>query len=259
MPVINSQAKERLGYPTQKPESLLEQIVKSSSNESDVILDAYCGCGTTVAVAERLGRNWIGIDITYQSIAVVLKRFEEHFPKSKEQIILNGVPKDFPSAEALAHKQDDRLRKEFEKWAVLTYSNNRAMINEKKGGDKGIDGIGIMLDRKDNKDDFKNIIFSVKSNKTLNPAVIRELEGTVNRTESAVGILITLYEMENLVKESKLCGLYENTMTGQTYPKIEVVNIKQIIDGARMKIPTSLEILKKAELKSKDIQDELGI
>src|SRR5690606_5646733 len=79
IPEINSQAKERLGYPTQKPETLLERIIAASSNEGDIVLDAYCGCGTTVAVAERLNRKWIGMDITYQSISLILKRLEEHF------------------------------------------------------------------------------------------------------------------------------------------------------------------------------------
>ena len=132
-PLINSQARERLGYPTQKPEALLERIIKVSSNEGDVVLDAYCGCGTTVAVSQRLNRQWIGIDITYQSISLILKRLEDTFGKGVlEQLKLNGIPKDMESAVALANKKDDRTRKEFEKWAVLTYTNNSAIINARK-------------------------------------------------------------------------------------------------------------------------------
>ncbi|MFM5996569.1 MAG: DNA-methyltransferase, partial [Dolichospermum sp.] len=117
---INNSSKERLGYPTQKPESLLERIIQASSNEGDVILDAYCGCGTTVAVSQRLNRQWIGIDITYQSISLILKRLEDSFGKGVlENITISGIPKDMKSAEALALKKDDRTRKEFEKWAVL--------------------------------------------------------------------------------------------------------------------------------------------
>lgn len=124
---------ERLGYPTQKPERLLERIINTSSKEHDTILDAYCGCGTSVAVAQTLNRQWIGIDITYQSISLILKRLEDTFGKTiADSVELNGVPEDMESAIALAHKKDDRVRKEFEKWAVLTYSNNKAMINEKK-------------------------------------------------------------------------------------------------------------------------------
>jgi DNA modification methylase len=159
---------ERLGYPTQKPLALLERIIKVSSNEGDIILDIYCGCGTTIAVAEHLKRKWIGVDITYQSISLILKRLEEHFDKKTvDNIILNGVPKDMDSAVALAHKLDDRTRKEFEKWAVLTFSNNKAIVNEKKGGDGGIDGISFVADMSDNNEPItKEVIFSVKSDKT---------------------------------------------------------------------------------------------
>jgi hypothetical protein len=254
--MISSQAAERLGYPTQKPESLLERIIKASSNEGDVILDAYCGCGTTVAVAERLNRKWIGIDITYQSISLILKRLEKHFGATVlKNITLSGVPEDFKSAEALANKKDDRTRKEFEKWAILTYSNNRAMINEKKGGDGGIDGIAYLLDFNTKKEqDYKQILFSVKSNKVLTPSVIRDLNGTIEREGAVMGILLTLYPMENLIKESKKYGMYDNSAFGQSYPKIQVINIQEILDGKTMKIPTSLEVLKEAEQKTKTKQ-----
>ncbi|MFM5959183.1 MAG: DNA methyltransferase, partial [Dolichospermum sp.] len=114
IPFIAPSAKERLGYPTQKPEALLERIIKASSNEDDIILDAYCGCGTTVAVAQKLNRQWIGIDITYQSISLILKRLEDSFPGVLKTIKLHGIPKDIESARALANKTDDRTRKEFE-------------------------------------------------------------------------------------------------------------------------------------------------
>ncbi|MFM6309162.1 MAG: DNA methyltransferase, partial [Dolichospermum sp.] len=95
--------KEYLGYPTQKPEALLERIIKASSNENDIVLDAYCGCGTTVAVCQKLDRQWIGIDITYQSISLILKRLEDSFPGVLKTIKLHGIPKDIESARALAN------------------------------------------------------------------------------------------------------------------------------------------------------------
>lgn len=256
---LSSHDSERLGYPTQKPESLLERIIKASSNENETILDAFCGCGTTVAVAERLNRKWIGIDITYQSISLILKRLEEHFGISTLQnTTINGVPQDFESAVLLANKQDDRTRKEFEKWAVLTYSNNRATINEKKGGDGGIDGIAYMVDYGEkNKEEIKQVLFSVKSNKTLTPSVIRDLNGTLEREKAAIGIIITLYPMDNLVKESKKYGTYQNTMFGQTFSKIEVISIAEILEGKTMKLPTTLQVLKKAEQKKKAIKKTL--
>ena len=113
------------------------------------MLDAYCGCGTTVAVSQRLNRRWIGMDITYQSIALILKRLDDTFGKGvSDAVTLSGVPRDMASATALAHKKDDRVRKEFEKWAVLTYTGNRATVNQKKGADAGIDGTCVLSDRK---------------------------------------------------------------------------------------------------------------
>ncbi len=252
---INSQSKERLGYPTQKPETLLERIIKASSNEGDVILDAYCGCGTTIAVAQKLNRNWIGIDITYQSISLIMKRLEDSFGKSvleKDNFTISGIPEDFESAVALANKEDDRVRKEFEKWIVLTYSNNRAIINDKKGGDGGIDGTAFVVDYDDKQEQvFEQAIFSVKSNKTLSPTVIRDLYGTVEREKAVIGYLLTLYEMPNLVKEAGKYGNYQNKMFGHTYPKIEVINVQEILEGKKMYLPT-IEVLKKAERKTQE-------
>jgi site-specific DNA-methyltransferase (adenine-specific) len=125
------------------------------------VLDAYCGCGTSVAVAQALKRKWIGIDITFQSIALILKRLEDRFGSEvPDAVVLDGVPKDMKSATALAHKKDDRLRKEFEKWAVLTYTSNRAVINEKKGADAGTDARAFFMT---GKNDNAKIIFQVKS------------------------------------------------------------------------------------------------
>jgi DNA modification methylase len=118
IPFIAPSAKERLGYPTQKPEKLLEKVILASSNVGDVVLDAYCGCGTTVAVAHRLGRSWIGIDITYQSISLILKRLADQYPADwatiEKNLVLDGVPRDIASARAFANRKDDKTRKEFE-------------------------------------------------------------------------------------------------------------------------------------------------
>lgn len=254
-PLLSPTCKERLGYPTQKPEALLERIIKASSNEDDVILDAYCGCGTTVAVAEKLNRRWIGIDITYQSISLILKRLEEQKPESMDNIELNGIPKDFKSAVDLANKKDDRTRKEFEKWVILSYSKNRAMINEKKGGDAGIDGVAYIVHSKNAKE-TKKIIFSVKSNKNLTPAVIRELNGTVEREQAAVGILLTLYPMPNLVKESNRYGFYHNEFSNNDYPKIKVISVEDIFEGKCIELPNVMtDTLRRAEQRSE--QDNL--
>ncbi|MCL4254899.1 MAG: site-specific DNA-methyltransferase, partial [Anaerolineae bacterium] len=158
---IAARGKEYLGYPTQKPKKLLERIIRASTQEGDVVLDAYCGCGTTISVAERLKRRWIGIDITYQSISLVLRRLYDEFGMQiLDSITIDGIPRDLESAKALAKKKDDRLRKEFEKWAILTYTNNRAIINDKKGADQGIDGIAYFMTGIDSN---AKAVFQVKS------------------------------------------------------------------------------------------------
>lgn len=246
IPPINSQASERLGYPTQKPEALLERIIKASSNKGDVILDAYCGCGTTIAVAERLERNWIGIDITYQSISLMLKRLEDSFGKNVlDKIELNGIPKDLESAKALATKPDDRTRKEFEKWAVLTYSNNRAVINDKKGADKGIDAIAYFQGDKDNRE---KIVFQVKSG-NVKSGDIRDLQGTMTLQGAALGIFITLKPpSKDMIQTAKSAGIYRGRYMSQSVDKIEIVTVQEILEQKkRLDVILTFEVLKAAE------------
>ena len=259
IPFINQVSKERLGYPTQKPEALLERIINASSNENDIILDAYCGCGTTVAVSQRLNRQWVGIDITYQSISLVLKRLEDSFGKEVLKTIkLHGIPKDLESAKALANKQDDRTRKEFEKWAVLTYSNNRAVINTKKGADKGIDGIAYFYG---NQGEQEKIIFQVKSGK-VKSGDIRDLIGTMTLENASMAIFITL---ENPTKEmiatAKQAGFYKSKYFSQPYDKILIVTIQDIIENqARLNVKLGLEVLKSAEKQQETVkQTELEL
>ena len=253
---------ELLGYPTQKPEKLLERIIKASSNKNDIVLDAYCGCGTTIAVAERLKRRWIGIDITYQSIGVILRRLEDSFKKDKDvlnNIHLDGIPKDIESARALANNEDDRLRKEFEKWAVLTYTNNRASINEKKGADKGVDGTAYILEGKDK---HKKILFSVKSGERIKSGDIRDLNGSMQRDGAVMGIFLTLEPpTKPMITESKSAGFYTYKLTGTKYPVIDIITIEEMLNGARLNIPTShsIEVLKKAPAVRKGEQIEFII
>lgn len=237
---------EYLGYQTQKPEALLERLIKAASDEGDTVLDAYCGCGTTIVVAQRLNRKWIGMDITYQSISLVLRRLEHAFGEGLlATIVTDGIPRDMESAVALAHKKDDRLRKEFEKWAVLTYTNNRAVINEKRGADAGIDGIAYF---KTGKTDNAKIIFQVKSG-NVNRGDIAKLRGDMDREQAALAILITLEPpTAPMVKEAKGAGQYRHEDMGRSYNKISIVTVREIVeDGRRLEIPMSLEVLAAAK------------
>lgn len=247
---------ERLGYPTQKPLGLLERIIEAHTKKSDVILDAYCGCGTTVAAAENLERSWIGIDITYQSIALIIKRFKDAFGKTiADAISLSGIPQDMKSAEALAHKKEDKLRKEFEKWAALTYSDNQAIIHEKKGADGGIDAIIKFVE------DAKRIgtvIISVKSGH-VNVESIRNLWATVEREKVAIGVLLTLEEpTKPMIQEAKEAGVYKHPLMGRNFDRLQIVKVKEIVENkVRFNLPMGLSALKSAKKAEKEKQEEL--
>lgn len=243
VPPINPRAAERLGYPTQKPEALLERIIKASSNEGDTVLDAYCGCGTTVAVAQRLNRRWIGIDITYQSIALILKRLADRYPEAwpeiEANIKLDGVPRDLQSAMALANRKDDKTRKEFEKWAILTFSRNQARINEKKGADGGIDGIAyFMLD----KDRTGKAIFQVKS-RPGNRADLATLNSDRLREKAEFGFLIcTSLPTRPMLEEIRAAGKFAHPLLNREDDRLQVVTVAELFDhpgraGVRLDLP----------------------
>ena len=228
--MVGRTSAERLGYPTQKPEALLERIIKASSNPGDTVLDAYCGCGTTVAVAQRLGRAWIGIDIdididiTYQSISLILKRLQDKFPDTwpaiEANILLDGVPRDLASAKALANRRDDKTRKEFEKWAVLTYSRNQARINERKGADGGIDGIAHFLIDKDTNG---KAIFQVKSG-GANRATLATLNSDRMREKAEFGFLITMDPPTKAMQgEVAAAGKYRHPLLDREDDRLQVV------------------------------------
>jgi len=233
-----SQGSEYLGYPTQKPEALLERIICASSNEGDTVLDAYCGCGTTVAVAQRLNRRWIGIDITYQSISLILKRLHDKYPADwpaiEADMLLDGVPRDLASAVALANRKDDRTRKEFEKWAVLTYSNNQARINDKKGGDGGIDGIAYFLI---DKDENGKAVFQVKSG-GANRATLATLNSDRQREKAEFGILITMDQPTKAMRvEIAEAGKYKHPLLNREDDRLQVITVAEILAGKRLDLP----------------------
>jgi DNA modification methylase len=253
---VNSQAKERLGWPTQKPTALLARIIKSSSNEGDVILDAFCGCGTTISVAQRLNRKWIGIDITYQAISTILNRLEDEFSMMDlKNIVQNGSPKDMESAHALAHKRDDRLRKEFEKWAILTYCNHKAVINEKKGADRGIDGVTYILTTESKS---AKMVLQAKSG-VVGRGDIAKLQGDMEDADLAA--LITFEEPTKPMRDkAKAAGSFRHELTGKICDKIRIVTIKEMIEGkVRLDLPQDFETFKSAVRQLDGKQMELDL
>ncbi|NQS98379.1 MAG: restriction endonuclease [candidate division Zixibacteria bacterium] len=230
---IMSFSKEKLGYATQKPLALLERIIKASSNPGDIVFDPFCGCGTTIEAAEKLDRNWIGIDITYHAINLITKRLNDAFGGECDYSII-GLPEDYPSAQALA-TQDSY---EFQWWALDLVGARPAggVDDKKKGADKGIDGIYPFIDDMDRKS--KIAIVSVKGGKT-GPEHIRDLKGTVEREKAAMGILITLSPPTEAMRvEAATAGSYESEVFKKRYPKIQIISVKEYFEeGLRVKLP----------------------
>ena len=232
---IGSQAKERLGYPTQKPETLLERIVEASSNEGDVVLDAFCGCGTAVAVAQRLNRRWIGIDITHLAIALLKYRLADAFDDDVKYEIV-GEPKDTASAGALA-VQD---RYQFQWWA-LSLIRARPYQEKKKGADQGVDGVIYYQDvDPDNtkKTLTRKIVVQVKSGK-VSVKDIRELKSVVENQGAVIGVFITLNTpTQPMLKEATAAGRFQWLhVKDTTYPKIQIRTIQELLNGRGIEYP----------------------
>lgn len=231
--VLNSQAAERLGYPTQKPLALLERIIEATTDPGDVVLDPFCGCGTTVDAAQKLGRRWIGIDITYISVDLIIKRLEHTYGDAiRETFEVTGIPQDLAAAQALF----DRDPFEFERWAVSLIG---AQPNAKQVGDKGIDGVGrFMLDGKGGVGKF---LVSVKGGKTLNPGMVRDLQGTVKAQDAAMGILISLTEPTRGVTDAiHHGGVWTHPVTRTAFPVLQHVTIKDLMQGKRPQLPPTM-------------------
>ena len=235
IPMIAGQAKERLGYPTQKPEALLERIIKASSNEGDVVLDTFCGCGTAVAVAQRLNRRWIGVDITHLAIALLKYRLADSFGDDVTYEII-GEPKDTASAKALA-VQD---RYQFQWWA-LSLIRARPYQDKKKGADEGVDGVIYYQDvDPDNpkKTLTRKIVVQVKSGK-VSVRDIRELKSVVETQDAVIGVFITLnLPTQPMVKEAAAAGRFQWLHVAHTtYPKIQIRTIEELLSGQGIEYP----------------------
>lgn len=243
IPPINSQAAERLGYPTQKPLALLERIIQASSNPGDVVLDPFAGCGTAITAAQKLGRRWIGIDITHLAIALQKYRFKTMFPDATFKVI--GEPEDIGAARQLA--ADDRYQ--FQWWA-LSLVRARPLGGEsgsrqgKKGSDKGIDGVINFIDDATAKP--KRVLVQVKSGH-VKSGDIRDLVGTVGREGAAIGVFITLEEpTSEMRKEAVSAGFYTTPYTKQDYPRIQILTIGELLAGAKINMPSAYGTFREA-------------
>ena len=254
IPILNSQAIERLGYPTQKPVALLERIIRASSNEGDVVLDPFCGCGTAIAAAHKLGRQWIGIDITHLSIALqkyrLLDMFELESGKDYEVI---GEPTTESGARELATDSANEGRYQFEWWALSLVGakpvgGQADSRRGKKGADKGIDGIiNFFEGDAKGKPKARKVIVQVKSGKVGSP-VINELIGAVEQEKAAIGLLITLEPpTQPMLKAALAAGYYESPFWQKPYRKLQILTIGDLLGGASVDMPSPHGTFKQAE------------
>jgi hypothetical protein len=231
--VISSSAKERLGYPTQKPEALLEIIIKASSNEGDVVLDPFCGCGTAVAVAQKLSRQWIGIDITHLAMNLIERRLADAFDlKPAVDYKEVGIPKTIGEAKALAA----RSKFEFQKWALQYLVDAHPMGTEwKKGADKGIDGRKTFMEGKDRH--FEDILFSVKGGH-VSVKDLRDLRGVIDREKAAIGVLVTLEKpTREMKREAASGGFYKSSWQQTEHSKLQIITIEELLQGRTLDLP----------------------
>jgi DNA modification methylase len=231
IPPINAQAKERLGYPTQKPEALLERIIRASSNEGDLVLDPFCGCGTALNVAERLKRRWIGIDITHLAITLIKTRLHDTFGPDLAPYEVIGEPADILSAEALALTN----RHQFEWWA-LGRVEARPAQDKKKGADSGVDGVIHFND--DNSGKYKRVLIQVKSG-GVKAGDIRDLKGVLDREQAAIGAFLTLKPPTKPMREgAAAAGFYEPVhFPGHRYPRLQILTIAELFAGKELQYP----------------------
>ena len=230
---ISSQAAERLGYPTQKPEALLERIIQASSKEGDIVLDPFCGCGTSIVAAQKLKRNWIGIDITHLAIGLIKHRLKHAFgDKTNKTYKVIGEPTDIASAKKLS--QEDTFQ--FECWALGLVGARSA--EKKRGADKGIDGRLYFHDENDSsKAKTKQIIFSVKSGQT-GPGDVRDLRGVIEREEAEIGVFICMQKATKAMrKEEASSGFYKSPWQERPYPRLQILTIEELLSGKRIDCP----------------------
>ena len=235
-PIHSPTDPEKLGYPTQKRRALLERIINLSSSKGEIVLDPFCGCGTTIDAAEHLGRKWIGIDVTWLAIDLVEKRLKKTYASKLSTYKVIGRPYDYASAEKLAQKN----KKEFEIWAISILG---AAPREYDGGVDGLLGFA----EKDGK--MRKIIIQVKGGESLNPGMVRDLKGTLETEKAAIGLLVTLRDptrgMSELAFHSKP---YHSELWNRNYPSIQIRTINDLLNGKDFDLPTTQSLLKSAQL-----------
>ncbi len=244
IPPINSQAKERLGYPTQKPLALLERIVSASSNPGDIVLDPFCGCGTAVHAAHKLGRRWIGIDITHLAIGLVRRRMQDAFPGLEIEVI--GEPVDLAGARDLAQRDKYQFQ-----WWALDRLGAQPVSGRKKGADLGIDGVIPFFAGP--KEDYKRALVSVKGGEHVGVGMVRDLVGVLEREKEPIGVLLTLEPpTQPMVTEAASAGFYHNDFWDKDYPRVQILTVEEMLSGKRPDVPSTRSPFAQAPLEREE-------
>jgi hypothetical protein len=232
---IAPSATARLGYPTQKPEELLAEIIKASSNEGDLVLDPFCGCGTTVVVAHRLKRRWIGIDITHLAVTLMKHRLRDAFGEQLTYQVI-GEPTSLPDAETLAAEDPYQFQ-----WWALGLVGARP-VEQKKGSDKGIDGRLFFHDDAEG-GKTKQVDLSVKAGRT-GVAHVRDLRGVLDREQAEIGVLITMQEPTQPMRtEAADAGFYDSPW-GTRHPRLQILTVAELLAGKGIDMPPIRQVSK---------------
>jgi site-specific DNA-methyltransferase (adenine-specific) len=227
IPPINSRAQERLGYPTQKPLALLERIIAASTHEGDLVLDPFCGCGTTVHAAQKLGRRWIGIDITHLAISAIERRMKHAFPNA--EFTVEGTPKDLASALDLARRDKYQFQ-----WWALSMVDGVPLDGKKKGADGGIDG--LIYFKPDGKRTDKALV-SVKGGQNVGVTMIRDLHSAMERERAPMGVFVTAADpTAPMLREAAAVGRLTDDY-GRSWPRLQIVTLAELFQGRRPAIP----------------------
>jgi site-specific DNA-methyltransferase (adenine-specific) len=247
---LNQASKERLGYPTQKPLALLERILAASSNEGDLVLDPFCGCGTTVHAAEKLKRNWIGIDITHLAVSLIRRRLIDAFPQCQFDVL--GAPTDIGGARQLAEND----KHQFQLWA-LSLVEAQPFKGGRKGADGGVDG--YLYFKPDGKTTEKAVV-SVKGGANVGVSMVRDLIATVEREGAKIGVFLTLEEPTTRMRtEATAAGFYESPLHGK-FAKIQILTIEDILNGSKPHLPwIDSSVFRKAKRENTTPQGNLDL
>ncbi len=229
---LHNLSRERLHYPTQKPLSLLERIVRASSNPGDLVLDPFCGCGTAVHAAQALGRRWIGIDITFLAIGLIRRRMLDAFPEIAIEEI--GAPVDLAGAQALA--EHDKYQ--FQWWALDRIAAQPVGGARKKGADQGIDGVLPYFAGNDAGQGYRRAIVSVKGG-GVNAGMVRDLIGVLESEKEPLGVFVTLEASTRPMREAAAtAGLWHSDFWQRDYPRVQILTVEEILHGKRPDVPS---------------------